>query len=282
MFKPVLLIAVAALIFSACSPSSDKNTSAPVKEQGNGRCIPESQLLAQGIIGGKRVEPTDADAKTVAMILSTVSENDNGICTAALIRPNVLLTAAHCIKATVNKTIVVFHSAISCESGFDVQTHAQRVVKTIVHEGYSPSAGTKEGIDDIALVFLETSAPAGYPIYKIADPAAVDNSRLYFYGYGVTGSAEAGSGILRKASFAKEDFLIEKDIKKIRVTQDKGVGICYGDSGGPGLVNVNGESQILGVNSFVRGSEADTCNGTSTLALASAYREWINNKIKSN
>lgn len=277
MFKPILLGVVASLIFLACSPSSDKDTSAPVQEQGNGTCVSESKLM-NGIIGGKRVEPIDKDSKTVAMILSTVGK-DSGICTAALIRANVLLTAAHCIQATVNKTIVVFHASISCESGFDVRSHAQRVVKTIVHEGYSPSAGTKEGADDIALVFLETSAPAGYPIYKIADPAAVDNSRLYFYGYGVTGSAEKGSGILRKASFAKEDFLIEKDVKKIRVTQDKGVGICYGDSGGPGLVNVNGESQILGVNSFVRGSEADTCNGTSTLALASAYREWINNKI---
>ena len=268
------------LALNSCSPTSS-DTSAKVSVDENATCVPESKLMAKGIIGGKRINPTDKDSTTVAMVLSR-KKKDAGICTGTLIGPKLLLTAAHCIKASADETLIVFYSAISCESGFDSTKNSQRVSKVIVHKDYVPSEKTKEGINDIALIILQDPAPVNYPIYKIADPAKLKDSRLYFYGYGVTGSNEGGAGILRKTSFSRNDFSVEKENNKIRVQQDNGTGICSGDSGGPGFVNIDGEAQILGVNSFVKGPEDDFCNGTSTLALAYSYKEWIQDAMKKN
>ncbi len=278
MIKVIFLGLLSVMLFNSCAKKSDDIVT---KIQTHENCIPESTLLAKGIVGGKRVLQTDADSAAVAMIYSQF-EKDSAICTATLIGPKVLLTAAHCIKASANKTLVIFHSAISCESGFDITKNSKRVSKMIVNTGYIPSSKTKEGSNDIALVFLEESAPENYPIYKIADPMEVKESKLYFYGYGVTGSNDGGSGILRKTSFSNENFHVDKDNNKIRVKQNNGTGICYGDSGGPALVNINGEAQILGVNSFVQGPDDDSCSGTATLTLAHSYKVWIQKSLNEN
>ncbi len=268
------------LLLNSCSESSS-DSSAKVKSPEKRSCVPESELMAKGIVGGKRVNSNDKDSKSVVMILS-LDDKDAGICTATLISPKILLTAAHCIKVSAEKTLIVFHTAISCESGFDVTKNTQRVSKLIKHELYVPSEKTIEGVNDIALIILKEPAPTNYPIYKIANPSELKDSKLYFYGYGVTGSNEGGSGILRKTSFSSEDFVVEKESDKVRVKQNRGTGICFGDSGGPGLVNINNEAQILGVNSFVQGPDDDSCNGTSTLALAYPYKEWIRKAAQDN
>ena len=268
------------LLLNSCSESSS-DSSAKVKSPKKRSCVPESELMAKGIVGGKRVNSNDKDSKSVVMILS-LDDKDAGICTATLISPKILLTAAHCIKVSAEKTLIVFHTAISCESGFDVTKNTQRVSKLIKHELYVPSEKTIEGVNDIALIILKEPAPTNYPIYKIANPSELKDSKLYFYGYGVTGSNEGGSGILRKTSFSREDFVVEKESDKVRVKQNRGTGICFGDSGGPGLVNINNEAQILGVNSFVQGPDDDSCNGTSTLALAYPYKEWIQKAAQDN
>ena len=284
MVKIVFMGAVSFLLLNSCSKKSDDVIA---KVETNQTCIPEAKLLAKGIVGGKRVNPTDKDSTAVAMVLS-IGEEEFGTCTASLISPKVLLTAAHCIKASVDKTLVIFHTAISCESGFDSTKNSKRVSKITIHKDYIPTIPStettigKEGTDDIALIILTEPAPENYAIYKIADPLEVKDSRIYFYGYGVTGSNDGGSGILRKTSFSNDLFYVEKENNKIRLKQNSGTGICFGDSGGPGLVNINGEAQILGVNSFVQGPDDDSCNGTATLALAEAYKGWIKSSLKAN
>ena len=280
---PLVVLLFGCFFVSSCSRSSSSEDGIE-KPEASSTCISEAKLLAQdnlqGIVGGKRVYQDDKDAKTVAMLL-TIENKDMGICTAALISPNVLLTAAHCIKSSA-KNAVIFYSAISCESGFDIIKNAQRVEKTVIHPEYIPSTETKEGVNDIAVIILQEKAPADYPIYQIADPDKLTKNDLYFYGYGVIGTNKNGSGMLRKTKFTEDEYKIEKKNRTIKVTQNNGRGICSGDSGGPGLVNIDGESQILGVNSYVRGPKSDYCNGESTLMLAHAYKDWLQKIILSN
>ncbi len=267
------------LIISCAKKESD----AVIDEPLDLSCRPESSLLASGIVGGTRVFQNDKDDSTVALILYKVANDVTGVCTGAMVAPRVMLTAAHCVPVAAKNTHIVFYSSISCESGYKPELHAQNVEKIVVHEDYTPIIdGTEESANDIAIIILKERAPSNYPIYSIANPAEVEDSKLFFYGYGVVGSHKNGARVLRKTSFSKDDYRISEQNKKVRVLQNDGKGICYGDSGGPGLVNVKGESQILGVNSFVSGSESDMCNGTSTLALAQSYKSWIQNIINQN
>ncbi len=280
MIKILLMSVVSLTVMFSCSK---EETIAVLDEPLDVSCKPESSLLSPGIIGGKRVTRGDKDDSTVALILFKVGKNRTGYCTGAMISPTVMLTAAHCMQAAAKDTKVIFYTSVSCESDYNPAKNAQSVDKIIIHDDYLPlESAALESKNDIAILVLKDPAPARYPIYKIAKPTEIANSKLFFYGYGVTGSNQAGMGILRKTSFAEEDFEILVATKKVKVTQNGGRGICSGDSGGPGLVNVGSESKILGINSFVMGPENNTCNGSATLALAYSYEAWIQNILDQN
>ena len=59
-----------------------------------------------------------------------------------------------------------------------------------------------------------------------------------------------------------------------------GTGICKGDSGGPSFIkNTKGEMQIIGINSYVVGPDADICSKNSFQTLAHSYKAWIDSKL---
>lgn len=285
MRSKLLLLSLTVMALSGCNSSSNTTPAGekvpPVTK--NRTCIPESELMqpSPGIVGGQKVTPYSTDSKRVVMLLSQ-SEEGAEVCTAAPIASDVLLTAAHCITASAEKTLVITHTGISCESGFSVDTDTQVAAAVVKHEGYDPTTRASVSQSDVALVFLKQSLPWGYPVYKIADPTLVtDTNEIYFYGYGATGYKKGGSGILRSVTLPRADFEIQQDDGKVKLNQRYGSGVCSGDSGGPGLVKINGEMQILGVNSYVVGEDhSDICRGEGYLALANSYTSWIENKMQ--
>lgn len=240
-----------------------------------GQCLPESRLLAAGIVRGEVVKKGDPDDKTVVLLLT-----GNSICTASPIADDVLLTAAHCVDGDPEKVLGVFHPSLACESGYEASKHSIKATKVIKHLGYDESKKVEERTDDIAIIFLESKIPAGYPVYKIADPNQLTNvNEMFVYGYGIIGEDQGGRGILRKGTITPENFAVELSEKKVMVRQDKGAGICMGDSGGPTFVNLDGEKKVLGVNSYVFGPKGDICNKYSFQTLVHAYNSWITLEI---
>lgn len=282
-FLNIILLS-SALALSACnsgSGSGERNPLIKKTDNSNRTCVPESELLADGIVGGQIVEQTDDDSKMVMMLVS------NGkMCTAVAIGKRVILTAAHCVVGNKMNTFVSFYSSLSCESGFNKNLYTQGISETFVHADYDSSL-TGENLQnmtgDIALVILENDIPEGYSIYKIADPEKIhQSSDMYLYGYGKTGSNAGGAGMLRKTILDNSLFDIDLNSKKIKVNQTGGSGICQGDSGGPAFVNnIDGEKQILGLNSYVMGLENDICSEYSYQTLVYSYKEWIDSKIAS-
>lgn len=280
-----LKIALTCLIFLLTACGVGRNSSAPQPQAGQferATCVPESELLASGIVGGTQVQPNDNDSKLVAMLYSK-----NSICTAVIVANNVLLTAAHCLVGDTTNTKVIFYPSISCESGFNVNQHTVGVKKLIKHEDYNGdlSDGGSNSRADIGLVILEDSVPAGYSIFSLAamPTSPVGLHDLYFYGYGEVGWEQGGEMILRRTSIKRDRYLIDIPNKKVVVRQNEGTGICQGDSGGPAFVIEGGELKILGINSYVSAdSDADMCADTAVETLAPAYKEWIDEKILEN
>ena len=276
IMKFVLLCLSCVSILSCDNGSKAGEKLPPAKQSDQARnCIPEAELMAGGITGGTLVKQGDNDAKTVMMVVS------NGeLCTASAISDRVLLTAAHCV-ATGKKenTFAAFYASLSCESGFNRNTNSIGVTKIVVHEDYNSGVEADVTSGDIALVFLDSKIPEGYPIYKIADPDKVIEDALIMYGYGRTGSKLGGAGMLRKTLIASTSYKIQRDDKKINVTQSNGIGICQGDSGGPSLVMIEGEAQILGINSYVVGSKDDICGNQSYETLVAPYTDWIKARL---
>ena len=270
-------------VFTACNSSSrsaEKNPIIKKTDTSNRTCIPESELLATDIIGGQVVQQSDTDSKVVVMLVSG-SQPDAHMCTSVVIGKKVILTAAHCIVGTKMNTYVSFHSSISCESGYNKNIHIKGVKETIVNEEYDPASKPEDMIGDIALVILEEEIPEGYQIFNIADPDQLDSSdEMYLYGYGITGSNLKDAGLLRKTILSRTQYEVMAESKKIKIDQSAGTGICKGDSGGPSFIkNTKGEMQIIGINSYVVGPDADICSKNSFQTLAHSYKAWIDSKL---
>lgn len=291
MYSKMLMLSVT-LTMTACNPSmlSLTLTMGAIKPHGgsekkgninpSGVCIPEANL--EGIVGGQSVSKYDQDSNKVVMLLSEDSEGGVELCTAAPIAPDVLLTAAHCITATASNTKAFTTTSATCEAGFNRKSQGITVSAVVVNENYvgGDSINLSSVKSDVALVFLNSKLPSNYPVYKIADSQKQINSNLYLYGYGAISMTKRSSGILRKTEIQDGRFEIDHSVQEVKIDQTYGKGVCSGDSGGPGLVYLEGEYQILGVNSYVSGSRgSDYCMNEGSLALADHYLSWIENKM---
>lgn len=273
ILRTTLIFTTLSLFLYSCSSSSSGDKAAkpgPVYNE----CVPEADLMSRGIVGGKLVNQYDADSKRVVLLYS-----DGELCTATPIAHDVLLTAAHCVNGSADKAWVGYYTSLSCESGFKISENAMPISEFVTHPEY---VNTEQNIlNDVAVVFLKYPIPYGYPIYKIAHKSSVTaTSDIYFWGYGDIGYKQGGSGFLRKTQFSRADYQLDETKKLIQLDQSHGTGICSGDSGGPGFINVNGELEILGVNSYVSGpDEARLCNENGFLTLADSFRDWIETEM---
>ncbi|WP_413944176.1 S1 family peptidase [Bdellovibrio sp. HCB-162] len=242
--------------------SSSKDASAP------NQCVPASQM--DGIIGGVKVSATDLLAKKVVLLVMT-SGDQGSICTGTPISKNVILTAAHCVK-NADKVTVVFHTDITCESGFSKDKQSITASDFLYHKDYS---GQSNAENDVALVKLPKSIPADYQVSKIYDgKSPLSSDEVTLAGYGITSETGEGSMFLRttKKSFKSDLRMTSTNV----VMSQPENGICSGDSGGPVFVEVRGELQILGVNSVVTGrNEATVCHGRGVSMYAPYYQDWV-------
>lgn len=157
--------------------------------------------------------------------------NGGSYCTATLIRPNVVLTAAHCVTGGHKDEVVTGYS-------FDIKPSATSAVTHFeIDRAYTiPVAADFDGtqtwrLKDIALLRLTTSVSP-----DLAQPLAVATSRptegdaAVIYGFGCTSRvADAnghrpGGGVKRKA---------EMKWRSDAIGSGASSRVCPGDSGGP-------------------------------------------------
>jgi hypothetical protein len=156
----------------------------------------------------------------------------NSGCTASIIGPRVLLTAAHCASNNSNSVFSV--------DNIDYSAAMQR----------STLYPNKD--HDMALGLIDKDVP-GIKFASIWDTKPTIGDTMHFLGYGCTepGGSGGNDGILREGDAQVTGF------SNYDIVSRGGAALCYGDSGGPAyFVSKRGVKQQISVNS--KGNIKDT------------------------
>lgn len=207
-----------------------------------GAAVPVSGAALPRVINGTPGHPFAAAA--VAL------ETPDYYCTAALVAPRLLLTAAHCIngegagaKGVPPRDITVF------PPGADRRSGAAKVA--VIEIVYNPQ--WSESVDDIAYLVLDQAL--GTPIVsRLATPAEVAElsaarAVVTYVGYGLTGPRNVDESQVSDAPLAVSQPLTTGYRGGRGVFQTRGdgrSGTCAGDSGGPWLVQRGSELLLVG------------------------------------
>jgi hypothetical protein len=133
--------------------------------------------------------------------------------------------------------------------------------------------------DDIAVVryfFGDDAPPATIAPLTPQDDELEPNDGLTLVGYGQT---EEGEGNTERRTVERSVGDLADEL--VLFDQSDGVGACFGDSGGPGLVQVNGQERVgLVISGNVDGENLPSCEGGITLGMrVSAYDGFIRDAL---
>ena len=211
---------------------------------------------ARAIIGGQ-----DAGADLGAHVVM-LSSDRGSFCSAAVIAPDLLLTAGHCVRAGANYRLLTY------AQGRPVLSELGAIA---VHPGFDESAYQgRKFIVDLALVRLKAPL-VGYAGLPLAAEAGVAGQTYRIAGFGVSaqGAGRTG-GVLREAMLTGVE-----PVSKIQLRLKAAAGVagsCQGDSGGPVLH----DGVLVGIlASAVGPGQSHGCGGATGVALIGAALPWI-------
>lgn len=223
-------------------------------------CAPDLAAEQRAILGGNQTQV--GDFPTVIAMLFQGSPQ----CTGTLIRPDLVLTAAHCVDSLsfglspedfAAQVTVRVDSVLAQSGGFTV-----RALATVADPDFSLDDLSS---DDIGLIFLEEPVTDRLPSPIDLDPARVlVGETITAVGYGINNVNNGNSG----RQFVLEEPIVGCDnpgsvvngseAKLLCYDQRDGTGKCNGDSGGPSFL----DGHVVGAVSFgdpgCEGFAADT------------------------
>jgi hypothetical protein len=192
-------------------------------------------------------EPDSGDPAVVALTVQ-----GQVFCTATLITPSVVLTAAHCLPPHTGFAT----QQISVRFGDGVAAGGELIG---AHDSWAHPAWNDNALyDDIGLLQMKSVAPVS-PIARNAVPLG-GGEPVRLVGFGVTSEMGTDSGVKRMGSATVEST----DAFILELTPSPS-STCYGDSGGPTLSGTGATEVIAGVHS--RGS----CGFSSIEMRVDAY-----------
>jgi secreted trypsin-like serine protease len=201
------------------------------------------------------------------------------LCTGTLIdvrgRVGFLLTAAHCVTEEDAGATRIPPERFLVISGddFETSTTAFPVEAIQVNPGYDGTFA----VDDVAVVRLDlgdVEPPPPIPALAASEDKLHVSDSLLLVGFGQTERSTENS-VRRHVSRAISG--LDDDI--VTYSQQDGKGTCFGDSGGPALVTVNGTERVAAITSGGVGSAEDCSGGIGVSMRVSAFSGFIESAL---
>lgn len=228
---------------------------------------------AHAIVGGAPAA-TDAAARAVMTIISSRGT----FCSGALIAPDLVLTAAHCVAGGGDYKLVQYDSAR--------QPQLRDVKRVAAHPKFSLSEmNGHRATADVALLQLAQPLSVAPLPYSAPLPPLAAGVAFRIVGIGVTlrGDGKSG-GVARAASLVatgKPGTLQIRLVDPATNNARAGLGACTGDSGAPVIEDQNGSAVIVGVVSWsTAANNSAGCGGLTGTTPLTLYREWITQTSK--
>jgi V8-like Glu-specific endopeptidase len=239
-------------------------------------CVAESTT-------GEQVDRTDAPiiqgtettgyANIIALVGKKPGQEGVALCTASLVTPTILLTAAHCVSPAVVGEGLVFKAILAPNLVQVDAAHPPRIVDVAaVHWDQAFNIQQVMNGHDIGVAVLAQPIDDIVPL-KINRAPLPALSKARLVGYGLNNAQQqTGAGIKRTA-----EVPVGSVNDKFVVTGSWfGTTMCQGDSGGPVLGLLNGEETIIGINSF----GFIQCLGSGNSTRVDSYPEFLDTYVR--
>jgi secreted trypsin-like serine protease len=206
-------------------------------------------------------------------VLTIVGSRGN-FCSASLIAPKLVLTAAHCVQPGAIYKLVEYDA--------DQKPHLSDVNQVTIHPGFDMQAMlAHRATADVALLQLESPAKGKVPgMLAIPKLPIAPGGKFTIAGIGVTvrGDGKSG-GTVRSAELVATGKPGTLQIRLVDPTTSgtrDGLGACTGDSGAPVFEEQDAVLVIVGVVSWSTGPNGSAgCGGLTGVTPLTLYRDWI-------
>jgi hypothetical protein len=244
------------------------------------------------------VDSNNTYSNTGAFIVKSPDGKIFPICSGTLIAPNVFLTASHCTQYFTNElaplgytAYVSFDKSIPFGDLTTTKTKLYAVSTAVTNPNYNQSQSDS---GDIGVLILSSNVkgitPATLPTCGLLDQLVAQNGLkdavFTNAGYGIQNRVVGGgvpyfqdvNPIPRMYSFSSFNSLNGGYIRLSQNPSTGNGGTCFGDSGGPNFLTVNGQ-QILAAITITGDSVCRSTNVDYRLDTASAqgFFAYVNN-----
>ena len=208
-----------------------------------------------------------------------VESSRGEMCSGAVIAPDLVLTAAHCVddRATYRVIVVDRH----------FRQHTVRAVAAAMHPAFvrGTTPRTQPGVD---LALIKLARPLGrefVPLDPRSASRAARGEPVEIAGFGVEAEGrKASARVLRQTQVVNlGELQVANRVMVVvdgqRLARVPGAGACRGDSGGPILRASGGGYQLVGIVSWssgaMRSRRATACGGLTAVTPVAEHAGWI-------